>query len=108
VHLFAHGLDQHGTCGPVVAQLTQAVEAHKHTPPGDNFALWHPRASTLGRRFQALLVAPLCGSDRRTAFEPHAPPLQTLRGRGYPSSTRRQLLGHRERLNASEVLMPTL
>jgi hypothetical protein len=108
VPLFAHWLDQHGTFGPVVAQLTQAVEAHKHTHPGDDFALLHHRASTLLRRFQALFFAPLCGIDRLTAFDTHEHPLQTLLGRGYHSSTLRQFLGHLERINASEVLMPTL
>jgi hypothetical protein len=108
VHLFAHWLDQHETFGPVVAQLTQAVEAHKHTHPGDDFALLHHRESTLMRRFQALFFAPLCGIDRLTAFDTHEHPLQTLLGRGYHSSTLRQFLGQLERINASEALMPTL
>jgi hypothetical protein len=82
VHLLAHGLDQHGTLGPVVAQRTQAVAAHTHTHPGDNFALVPHRESTRGRRVQALFVAPLCGLDRRTAFDTPAPPLATLLGRG--------------------------
>src|SRR5713101_7624445 len=108
VHLFAHWLDQHETFGPVVAQLTQAVEAHKQAHPGDDFALLHHRASTLLRRFQALFFAPLCGIDRLTAFDTHEHPLATLLGRGYHSSTLSQFLGQLERVGAAEVLLPAL
>ena len=69
VHLLAQWLDQHETFGPVVAQLTQAVEAHKHTHPGDGFALLHHRASTLLRRFQALVFAPLTVGILGALFE---------------------------------------
>ena len=88
VHLFAQWLDQHETFGPVVAQLTQAVEAHNHTHPGDDFALLHHRESTLLRRFQALFFAPLFGIDRLPAFDTHEHPLATLLGRGimYPEN----------------------
>jgi hypothetical protein len=108
VHLFAHWLDQHETFGPVVAQLTQAVEAHKHTHPGDDFALLHHRESTLLHRFQALFFAPLFGIDRLTAFDTHEHPLATLLGRGYHSSTLSQFLGQLERVGAAEVLLPAL
>src|SRR2546428_2553190 len=108
VHLFAHWLDQHETFGPVVAQLTQTVEAHKHTHPGDDFALLHHRESTLLHRFQALFFAPLCGIDRLTAFDTHEHPLATLLGRGYHSSTLSQFLGQLERVGAAEVLLPAL
>ena len=108
VHLFAHGLDHHETLGPVVAQLTQAVEAHKHTHPGDDFALLHHRESTLVRRFQALFFAPLFGIDRLTAFDTHEHPLATLLGRGYHSATLRQFLGQLERMGAAEALLPAL
>ena len=108
VHLFAHWLDQHETFGPVVAQLTQAVEAHKQAHPGDDFALLHHRASTLLRRFQALFFAPLCGIDRLTACDTHEHPLATLLGRGYHSSTLSQFLGQLERVGAAEVLLPAL
>lgn len=108
VHLFAHWLDHHETFGPVVAQLTQAVEAHKHTHPGDDFALVHHRESTLLRRFQALFFAPLFGIDRLTAFDTHEHPLTTLLGRGYHSSTLHQFLGHLERVGAAEALLPAL
>ena len=82
VHLFAQWLDQHEAFGPVVAQLTQAVEAHKPTHPGDDFALVPHRASTLRRRLQALFFAPLWGIDRLPAFDTPEHPLQTLLGRG--------------------------
>jgi hypothetical protein len=108
VHLFAHWLDQHETFGPVVAQLTQAVEAHKQAHPGDDFALLHHRESTLLRRFQALFFAPLCGIDRLTAFDTHDHPLATLLGRGYHSSTLSQFLGQLERAGGAEVLLPAL
>jgi len=108
VHLFAQWLDHQDAVGPVVAQLTQAVEAHKHTPLGDDFALWHHRASTLLRRLQALCLAPLVGIARLSEFDTHEPPLPTLLGRGYQSSTLRQLLGQRERVGADEALLRVL
>jgi hypothetical protein len=108
VHLFAHWLDHYETFGPVVAQLTQAVEAHKHTHPGDDFALLHHRESTLLQRFQALFFAPLFGIDRLTAFDTQEHPLATLLGRGYHSSTLSQFLGQLERVGAAEALLPAL
>ena len=108
VHLLAQWLDQHKTFGPVVAQLTQAVEAHKHTHPGDDFALLHHRESTLLRRLQALLFAPLFGIARLPAFDTHEHPLATLLGRGYHSSTLSQFLGQLERVDAAEALLPAL
>jgi len=108
VHLCAPGRDQHATFGPVVAQRTQVGEAHTHPPPGADFALVHPRESPLGRRLQALVFAPLCGIDRRTAFAPHEPPLAPLRGRGYPTAPLRQCLGQRERVGAAAAWLPVL
>jgi len=108
VHLFVQWLDQQEAVGPVVAQLTQAVETHKHTHQGDDFALVHHREAPLLRRFQALLLAPLVGIDRLTGFDTHAHPLQTLLGRGYHSSTLRQFLGHLERVGAAEALLRVL
>jgi hypothetical protein len=108
VHLFAHWLDQQETFGPVVARLQQAIAAHKRAYPDDDFALLYHREQTLLRRFQALFFAPLVGLDRLTAFDTHEHPLQTLLRRGYHSSTLCQFLGHLERINASEALMPTL
>jgi len=60
------------------------------------------------RRLQALFFAPLWGIDRLSAFDTHEPPLQTLLGRDYHSSTLRQFLGQLERVGADEALMPTL
>jgi hypothetical protein len=108
VHVLAHGLDQQHAFDPVVAQLTQAVQAYKQTHPGDDFALLHHREQTLLRRFQALFFAPLWGIDRLSAFATHEHPLQTLLGRDYQSATLRQFLGHLERVGADEALMPTL
>jgi len=108
VHLFAHWLDQHDAFGPVVAQLTQAVEAHKQTHPEDDFALLHHRESTLVHRFEALFFAPLLGIDRLSEFDTHEHPLKTLLGRGYQSSTLRQFLGQLERVHAAVALMPVL
>jgi len=68
----------------------------------------HHREQTFLRRLQALFFAPLWGIDRLSAFETHEPPLQTLIGRDYHSSTLRQFLGQRERVGADEALMPTL
>src|SRR6266568_3842996 len=107
-HLFAHWLDQHDAFGPVVALLTQAVEAHKPTHPEDDFALLHHRESTLVHRFEALFFAPLLGIDRLSEFDTHEHPLKTLLGRGYQSATLRQFLGQRERVHAAAALMPVL
>jgi len=108
VHLFAHWLDQHDAFGPVVALLTQAVEAHKQTHPEDDFALLHHRESTLVHRFEALFFAPLLGIDRLSEFDTHEHPLKTLLGRGYQSATLRQFLGQLERVHAAVALMPVL
>jgi hypothetical protein len=108
VHLFAHWLAQHDAFGPVVAQLRQAIEAHQHAQPDDDFALLHHREQTLRRRFQALFFAPLLGIETLTGFDTHEHPLQTLLGRGYHSSALRQFLGQLERIAAAEALMPTL
>jgi len=108
VHLLAHWLDQHDAFGPVVAQLRQAIAAHKRTQPDDDFALLHHREQTLRRRFQALFFAPLLGIETLTGFETHEPPLQTLLGRGYHSSALSQFLGQLERIAAAEALLPAL
>ena len=108
VQVFAHWLDQQHAFDPVVAQLTQAVEAHKLTHPGDDFALLHHRESTFLRRWQALFFAPLLGIDRLSEFDTHEHPLRTLLGRGYQSSTLSQFLGQLERVGAAKALMPVL
>ena len=108
VQVFAHWLDQQQAFDPVVAQLTQAVQAYKQTHPGDDFALLHHRESTFLRRWQALFFAPLLDIDRLSEFDTHEHPLRTLLGRGYQSSTLRQFLGQLERVGAAQALMPVL
>ncbi len=108
VHLFAHWLDQQESFTPVVARLTQAIEAYKHTHPDDDFALLHHREQTLVRRLQALFFAPLLGIEQLTSFDTHEHPLQTLLGCGYHSTTLTQFLGQLERIDAAEALMPAL
>ena len=108
VHVCAHWLDQQHAFDPVVAQLTQAVQAYKQTHPGDDFALLHHRESTFLRRWQALFFAPLLDIDRLSEFDTHEHPLRTLLGRGYQSSTLSQFLGQLERVGAAQALMPVL
>jgi hypothetical protein len=108
VHLFAHWLDQHDVFGPVVVQLTQAIEAYKGAHPNADFPLLHHREQTLRRRFQTLFFAPLLGIETLTAFDTHEHPLPTLLGRGYHSATLGQFLGQLERIDAAEALRPTL
>ncbi len=108
VHLFAHWLHQRDAFGPVVAQLTQAVETHQHTHPDDDFALLHHSDSTLLHRFEALFFAPLLGIAHLSEFDTREHPLTTLIGRGYQSSTLSQFLGQLERVGAAEALMPVL
>jgi hypothetical protein len=107
-HVFAQWLDHRDAFGPVVAQLTQTIAAYKQTHPGEDFALLHHRESTLVRRFEALVFAPLLGIDRLSEFDTHEHPLKTLLGRGYQSSTLSQFLGQLERVGADETLLPAL
>jgi len=83
VHLFARWLDQLGAFVPVVAGLKEAISAHQGTHPDEDFALLHHRDVTLGRRFQALVLAPLLGIERLSAFDTHEHPLETLIGSRY-------------------------
>jgi hypothetical protein len=108
VHLFAHWLDQQDPFEPAVAQLQQAVETSKQRHPAEAFALLHHREPTRRRRWPALCFAPLWGIERLRGCDTHAPPLETLVGRGYPSATLRQFLGQLERRGAAEVLRPVL
>lgn len=108
VPLFAHWLDHQAAFDLVVAQLTQAIETHKHTHPDDDFALLQHREQTLRHRFQALFVAPLFGIEHLTEFDTREHPLATLLGHSYQSSPLTQFLGQLERVGADEALVPTL
>jgi hypothetical protein len=108
VHVFAHWLEQQDTLGPVVAQLTQAVEAYQPTHPSDDFARLHHREPTLRRRFAALFFAPLLGIERLSEFDSREHALESLRGRGYHSATLQQFLGQRERVGADQALLAPL
>jgi hypothetical protein len=105
VHVFAHWLEQHDTFGPVVAQLQEAIAAHKQAHAGDDFALLHHCEVTLKRRFAALFLAPLLGIGRLSEFDSREHPLKTLLGRGYQSSTLHQFLAQLERLEAGKFLL---
>jgi hypothetical protein len=59
-------------------------------------------------RFQALFSAPLFGLEKLTEFDVKEHPLVTLQGKSSQSTTLRQCLGHLERLEAAEALMPAL
>jgi hypothetical protein len=108
VHVFLHWLTQLGLFDSIVSELQQAAQTYRQTHPDDDFALLHHRESTLKRRLQALLLAPLLGIETLTAFDTREHPLPTLIGQGYQSSTLTQFLGQLERINAAEVLMGVL
>ncbi len=108
VHLFARWLDQQEAFAPVVAELKEAIREHQSTHPDEDFALLHHRDATLGRRFQALLLAPLLGMERLSAFDTQEHPLETLIGGSYHYTTLSQFLGQLERVNAGPSLMPCL
>jgi hypothetical protein len=108
VHLFARGLAPQGGFTPVVARRKPAIAVSQQRHPDADFALLHHRDQTLLGRWQALCFAPLVGIEPLTRFDTHAHPLETLRGRGYHSSTLSQCLGQLERIDAAEVLRPLL
>jgi len=108
VHLFGRWLDQQDALEPVVAGLKEAIRTHQSTHPDEDFALLHHRDATIERRFQALLLAPLLGMERLSAFDTTEHPLETLSGGSYHSTTLSQFLGQLERVNAGPSLMPCL
>lgn len=107
-HLLSVWLDQQNALDPVVAGLKDAVQAYQQTHPGDDFDLLHHRDGTLKRRFEALLLAPLLGIERLSAFDTQEHPLETLIGNRYQSSTLSQFLGQLERIEAGPWLLPIL
>ena len=108
VHLFARWLDQQNALEPVVARLKAAMSAYQSTHPDDDFALLHHRSVTLRRRFAALVLAPLLGLDRLSAFDTQEHPMETLLGQSYQYTTLNQFLGQLERIDAGSSLMPIL
>ena len=108
VHLFARWLDQQDALEPVVVGLKEATQAYQRTYPDEDCALLHHRDVTLRHRFEALLLAPLLGIDRLSAFDTQEHPMATLIGQGYQSTTLSQFLGQLERIEAAPFLMPTL
>jgi hypothetical protein len=108
VHLFARGLDQQQAFEAVVASLIEAISAYQRTHPADDFALLHHRDVTLRRRFAALVLSPLLGMERLSAFDTQEHPMETLIGQGYQSTTLSQFLGQLERIEAAPWLMPIL
>ena len=108
VHLFARWLDQQDAFEPVVARLKQAIKAHQKAHLNDDFALLYHRDATLQRRFQALVLAPLLGIERLSAFDTHEHPLETLIGSSYQYTTLSQFLGQLERVDAGPSLRSIL
>jgi len=108
VHLFSQWLDQQNALDPVVAGLKEAIREYQQTHPDEDFDLLHHRDATQKHRFEALLLAPLLGIERLSAFDTQAHPLETLIGQSYPSSTRSQFLAPLERVEAGPWLMPIL
>jgi flagellar biosynthesis GTPase FlhF len=108
VHLFARWLDQQDALEPVVARLKAAMSAYQRMHPDDDFALLHHRDVTLRRRFEALVLAPLLGLERLSAFDSQEHPMETLIGQSYQYTTLNQFLGQLERIDAGPSLMPIL
>jgi len=108
VHLFARWLDQQDAFEPVVAGLKEAISEYQRTHPGEDFALLHHGDATLRRRVQALVLAPLLGMERLSAFDTQEHPLETLVGGSYQYTTLSQFLGQLERVEAGASLLPIL
>jgi hypothetical protein len=108
VHLFAVWMQQYGSLQAVIPLLQQAIRAYSTQHPEEDFPLLHHKEQTLLLRFQALFYAPLFGIEKLTEFDVKEHPLVTLQRRSYQSTTLRQFLGHLERIEAAEALMPAL
>jgi len=108
VHLFTRWLDQREAFAPMVAGLKEAISNHQSSHPDEDFALLHHRDATLRRRFAALVLAPLLGIERLSAFDTQEHPLETLIGGSYQASTLSQFLGQLECVEAAPWLMPIL
>ncbi len=101
-------MQQYGSLLAVISLLQQAIRAYSTQHPEEDFPLLHHKEKTLLLRFQALFYAPLLGIEQLTEFDVKEHPLVTLQGRSYQSTTLRQFLGHLERIEAAEALMPAL
>ena len=101
-------MQQDGSLRAVIPLLQQAIRAYRTQHPEEDFPLLHHKEKTLLLRFQALFYAPLFGIEKLTEFDVKEHPLVTLQGRSYQSATLRQFLGHLERIEAAETLMPAL
>lgn len=108
VHLFSRWLDQQNALDPVVGGLKEAIGEYQRSHPDEDFDLLHHRDATLKRRFEALLLAPLLGIERLSAFDTQEHPLETLIGQSYQSSTLSPFLAQLERVEAGPWLMPIL
>ncbi len=108
VHFFAAWMQQHGSVRGVIPLLQQAIQAYRTQHPEEDFPLFHHKEETLLLRVQALFSAPLLGIGKLTEFDVTAPPRLTLQGRSSHSATLSQCLGHLERIDAAEALMPAL
>jgi len=108
VHLFARWLNQQDALAPAVMGLKEAIGAYQRLHPEDDFALLHHRDVTLRHRFEALMLAPLLGMERLSAFDTQEHPMQTLIGHSYQYTTLSQFLGQLERIDAASWRMPIL
>ena len=108
VHVFEAWIQQQGSLSEVITLLQQAIHAYSTQHPEEDFPLLHHKEKTLLLRFQTLFYAPLFGIKKLTEFDVKEHPLVTLQGRSYQSATLRQFLGHLERIEAAEALMPAL
>jgi hypothetical protein len=101
-------MQQYGSVRAVIPLLQQAIRAYSTQHPEEDFPLLHHQEQTLLLRFQALFYAPLFGIKKLTEFDVKEHSLGTLQGKSYQSATLRQFLGHLERIEAAEALMPAL
>src|SRR6266567_5093905 len=106
VHVFEAWIQQQGSLSAVIPLLQQAIHAYSTQHPEEDFPLLHQKEQTLLLRLQALFYAPLLGIEKLTEFDVTEHPLVTRPGRSDQSTTLRQFLGHVERIEAAESLMP--
>ena len=108
LQLFHLWMEQWSTFTELVKALQQAIKKYKEENPKETFDLLSHYPETLLRRFQALFYAPLLGIQKLTQYDVKEHSLSDLLGRNYQSSTLNQFLGHLERIDAAESLMPLL